>query len=213
MNSSYEKKARKVHELAVLPPEQLADHFTKQVLGAGDVAPTITANIHAIANRGLQFLHSKLPKPAVEFSGQDDYEPSKSEKQDWLHYHDTVDDPLKVLEHVKNGTLLPHHMEALQAVHPDLLREMQKQVMENATPKALKGLSYPTKISVAQFLGKPLDSSMLPGVIASDQATFGMTSQSKQVSRQQGKTTQQGLDKIDLSKRTATETERASDNV
>jgi hypothetical protein len=211
MKSEYEKKAAPIRELVSMEPNRLAEHMadTHKVLSA--VAPTIAAHVNATALRAISFLNSKMPKPTFEAPGSPEFEPSPSQQAAFLHYHEMVNKPISVLQHVKDGTLSSHHMEALQAVHPDLLQEMQSKVMENATPKNMEKLSYPKKIALSKFLGQPMDQSMLPGVIFSNQAGFAQPQQQVAGATKPKKPTQSGLNKLDTAKLAETETTHLED--
>jgi hypothetical protein len=209
MSDSYNKKSEKIRELANLPPDQLMNHLATTHAKLSEAAPGIAPQVNNVAVNGINFLNSKLPKPVTEFPGDEDLEPSKSQKEQWLQYHDSVNDPLKTLEHVKNGTLNSHHLEALQAVHPDLLHEMQQKVMENATPKNMKNLDYSTKIAVSKFLGSPMHQSMMPGVIFSDQSQFNLNPATQAAGTPQRKgVSEAGMQKMNVAKRTATQTQQ-----
>lgn len=208
----YKNKSEKISKLASLSPDELATHLADTHSHLANVAPNIAPLVHSIAAKGISFLNSKLPKPNVEFSGQEDYEPSKSQKQQWLNYHDAVDSPIDVLDHVKNGTLNNQHLEALQTVHPELYDHMKQQVMENMSPKAMKYISYSTKIALSKFLAAPQAESLMPQVIMADQANFGTPPAQSSTGAPTRKSTQTGLSKLNLGKRSSTEIQSLEDN-
>ncbi len=203
----FAKESAKIRQLASLSPESLMDHIAKGNRTLTDVAPNLSGPMQATAMKGMQYLHSKLPGPATEFMGSDEYEPSKSQKSDWLKQHEAVNDPIGALEHVKNGTLTQAHMEALNAVHPELLQNMREQVAENMDTKSMKNLPYSTKIALSKFLGQPQDQSLVPGVVTADQATFAQQAPGQSAGSPAPKSSKSGLDKLTLSKRSETETQ------
>ncbi len=208
MQNEYQKKSNKVLELAALPPEQLVNTLSKHNSDLSQVAPNLAPAIHAVAVKGINFLHSKLPKPNQEFLGDDQWKPSKSQQAQWLHYHEAVNNPISILSHIKEGTLSNNHLEALNTVHPELMNEMKQKVMEQMNPKAMKKLNYSSKISLSKFLGQPLTGSLIPQVIQADQAVYasqGAPTAPAGAPKRKGSTLG-GLAKLDLGKRAATET-------
>jgi hypothetical protein len=211
----FNKTAQLVSNYSGMMPEQLVDHMASKNQELNHVAPTIGPQIQATTMSGLNFLASKLPRPGTAFPGDEPVEPSNSHKDQFMDYHEIVDDPLKALEHVKNGTLNTKHIEALQAVYPNLYQHMQEQVMQHATPKALQKLKYPVRIAVAKFLGHPMDASLQPGVVAANQANFNMPA-AMQASggpgRKSGGSTLGGLNKLHLAQRSATRTQEEEED-
>jgi hypothetical protein len=103
-------------------------------------------------------------------------------------------------------------MEALQAVHPALLQDMRQKVMENMDLKKAKKLPYAQKVSLAQFIGKPLDVNMTPQAIQSNQMSFTNPQLSQQNTQASKKSTLGGLKQLDVSERTATATQKEREN-
>jgi hypothetical protein len=128
------------------------------------------------------------------------------------HYYDTVNDPISVLSHVKKGTLRNEHIETLGAVYPHLYDEMKKKVTEHMDPEKAKSLPYGTKVSLAKFMGQPMDASMTPQSIMSNQAALTGPRLGSQGAGSSGRATLGGLKDLSQGKRTATETDRLEDD-
>src|SRR5665213_2453366 len=208
----YAKLTSQIHNLAVMPPEQLANHLEKTNRPLMDVAPNIVPHLVGTASRAVDYLHQNMPKPLSEFVGAHAFEPSPGQKGRWLEQHDIVNDPISALEHVKNGTLTQAHMNALQAVHPDRLSNMQQKVMENATPANMKNLHYSTKIALSKFLGRQLDESLMPRVILGDQMNYAQAPQMAPPMGKKEQSTQSGLNKLDVNKMAETETNKTEED-
>lgn len=214
MKDEYSKKSSKIRELMTLNPTQLADHFTRNDHGIENVAPNLAPPMMSTAMNGLNYLHQKMPAPTMEFMGKDQWEPSSVQKRQWLEHYETVNDPVKVLDHVKNGKLTSNHMEAMQSVYPELLQEMQEKVSENMTPKNMKNLHYASKISLSKFLGKPLDGSLVSNVVLADQMQFNQqTPQASASGPKRKNSTLGGLEKLNQSKLVETETNKEETDV
>lgn len=210
--ADFEKTASTVANYAGMPPEQLADHFADKNKDLNEVAPTVGPQMQQVAMNGLSFLSSKLPRPATSYPGDEPPQPSNTHKDQFMGYHEIVNDPLKALEHIKKGTLTAQHLEALQTVYPNLYQHMQQQVMSHATPKAIQKLKYPVRLALAKFLGQPMDATMAPGTVAANQMIYAQPA-ALQASggpgrKPAGGSTLGGLSKLNLAKRTATGTER-----
>ena len=213
MSKDYNKLSEHIRTLAAKPPEQLIDHLADTHKDLTAVAPNLAPHISTVGIKALNYLHQTMPKPAFEAPGQTTWEPSKSQKTQWLDKHEMVNDPISVLDHVKHGTLTSSHLEALQAVHPELLQDMRNKVMENAHPKNMEKLSYIKKIAVSKFLGQPMSQALLPGVLAADQASFNPPAQQATGAPKQKGSTLGGLSKLSMSKRAETETQKDETDV
>lgn len=159
-SNDYDKKVSDIRHLASLPGEALVDHLDESHSQLGGIAPNILPHIHLAANRALQFLNSKLPSAGNELPMDTDIKPASAQKRAWLDIHDTINDPLKVLDKIKNNTLNRHHIEALQTVYPDLHQEIIQKMQEQIGELKSKGQQIPKKqrLSISMFMGQPLDS-------------------------------------------------------
>lgn len=202
---SYEDRAQRVAELAH-DPEILGAHLSSQTFGMDQHLPNISQSIQNAMTATIQFLNSKLPRPPAQFPMSSPWKPSDSQKQKFDKYYEGAMNPLKILDQLKKGTLTSEMLESVSSTHPDLFNEMRTQVLHNMTPEASKKLTYSVKQSLAKFLGKPLDSSMLPQVILSNQKAISMPSPSGPSNKQQ-RSSQAGLAKLDMASRAETDTQ------
>lgn len=202
----YTKHADRIQELSN-NPDELMKHLDNTTKALYEAAPNISTGLHSTITNGIQFLQTKLPKPMNELPLNAPWMPSFSQKAKFNKYFGAVNNPIKVLDQIKDGSLSNEEMEALQAVHPELLQQMQQKVMENMTAKKLPSLNYSTKIALSKFLGQPLESGMLPQVIASNQATFALPSKNDQQPKSQGKSTLGGLKQLTTGKMDFTRTQ------
>lgn len=168
VSAGFDKHADQIRELSNDPPS-LIQHLHDSTKHLFEPAPNISQSVHAAMTNGVQFLNSKLPRPNNELLLSEKYEPSFAQKEKFNTYFRAVNDPISALDQIKDGTLGSDTMEALHIVHPDLLSDMQKMVMENLNPAKAKNLSYAKKLSIAKFIGHPLDDNMLPQSIMANQ--------------------------------------------
>jgi len=188
MANDYDAKATQIRQLANMPPDQLVDHLTTAHPNISNVAPNIAPHVFSAATNAIQFLNSKLPSHGNELPQDISPGPSQQQKNKWLDYHETVNDPVSVLKHVKEGTLNNHHLEALQSVYPDLHQEMITKMTEHLGQMQSqdKRLPYAKRMAVSKFIGQPLDSTMTPQSV---QAILSSASQNSGQSPQASKGT------------------------
>jgi hypothetical protein len=160
----FEQKAGNIRQLASMPPDQLTDHLSAVHPHIDQVAPNVAPHVFSAATNAIQFLNSKLPNSGNELLQDKIPEVSQAQKTAWLNLHKTVSDPTSVFDHINNGTLNSHHLEALQSVYPDLHQEMIQKSMEHLGIMKTKGeqLPYQKRVSISKFIGQPLDSTMTP---------------------------------------------------
>lgn len=204
----YETKAGRIQELAS-NPQLLDDHLTKNTEALYEAAPNVSQAIHQSMINAVNFLDSKIPRrntPQLPLSQP--WEPSRLQKTTFERYYDAVNDPLSVLKDVKTGTLSQESLEAMQAVHPELLESFKKTISENINPEKAKDLPYSVKLSLSKILGEPLDNNMLPDAIQKNQIALSLPSMGNQGTQNPNKLARLGgLKEIDFSGRAATETE------
>ena len=203
--ANYDKKADRIQQLAQ-DPQMMVDHTTKATSGIYNVAPKISQGIQGTLTNAVQFLNSKRPQPQSELPLSAPYAPTESQKAKFNRYYEAVNNPVGVLKQIKQGTLSNETMEALHAVHPELLQEMQHEVMANMSAKKAQALPYGTKIALSKFMGHPLEESLQPQVMAANQATFAIAQQP--MAQKGNRSTQSGMSKLKVGSRAATETQK-----
>lgn len=209
-DKQYNKNSSRISELAN-NPQQLYNHLENSTKQISDVMPNISSGLYSTISNGIQFLNSKIPKPTNELPLNAKWEATPSQKAKFNKYYQIVNDPISVLNQVKNGTLSSEAMETLQTVHPDLLQKMRQEVMQNMTSKKISNLNYSTKITLSKFLGQPLESAMMPQVVMANQASFAMPSKGQDQVSTQGKgqkSTLGGIKELGGSNRELTYTQR-----
>jgi len=77
--------------------------------------------------------------------------------------------PLSILSRVKNGSITPDDIRTMSAIYPSLYKGLRERIMSQLTESRLE-LPYATKLGLSMFLGMPLESSMMPNNIVTNQA-------------------------------------------
>ena len=182
-DSEYKDKSDQIRQLSSLPPDQFMSQLVSQHPNVQEGAPNIAPHFHAAANNAVQFLNSKLPSAGNELLQDRHRGASTAHKRSWLDMHNTVSDPLSVLDKVENGTVNSNHLQALQSVYPDLHQEMIGKMKEHLGQFKLDGkqLPYKKRLAISKFIGEPLDSTMTPqsaqAIIAAAGANTGPAAQ------------------------------------
>lgn len=197
---------KRVKELS-RDPHAMLNHLSDNTEALYAAAPNVTQGIHNSMIAGVQFLNSKMPIPTDEMALSPEWQPSKSQMFKYQIYYRAVNDPLSVLEDVKNDAVTSESIEALQAVSPKLLQEMRQEVLGHMTPDEAKKLPYASKLSIAKFLGQPLDQNMLPASIMASQVSLNGPNLSSEQAPGMGKTTQGGLKQLKVASRGQTRTQ------
>lgn len=80
--------------------------------------------------------------------------------------------PLVILNHIKQGTLTQGDMQTMRTLYPSLHSSISEKIMAQVSDSVQKGkmIPYTTRMGLSMFLGQPLDSTMLPQNMASIQA-------------------------------------------
>jgi hypothetical protein len=214
-DEQYEKVVKRLNHLTS-NPQGLMDHVADNTQHIYQAAPNTSQALSTSLMQGVAFLSSKVPQPpATRLPLSRKWEPTTAQKMQFSQYYKAVDDPLSAFDQVKSGTLNNHTIEALQAVHPQLLQEMRLHTMEQmGNIEKAQALSYPQKLALSKFLGQPLDTNMTPLGITSNQMAMQAPSQSQQTTSVPGggKTTLGGLKELNFSGRAQTTTQRRLDD-
>ena len=154
-------------------PEALINHMTDYLTPVSDYAPNVGQALTSSISGGVQFLSAKLPVEDKNAPLDSKTIPNNSDIAKFNRYAEVVENPLSVLTHVKNGTILPQDLETLSTVYPALYNNMKSQVVDKLTNYLSKhdaaSLPYKTKLGLSAFLGQNLDSTTMPQNIMNNQ--------------------------------------------
>lgn len=138
----------------------------------GYYLPEQQQELSKVAVQAVNYLNSQKPntdKPGVLDANR---EPSQAEKAQWDRTLNTALAPLSILQHVKDGTLLPSDIATLQNTHPGLYDRMAMKMLGEIAEQTSKGqmIPYQTRLGLSMFMNQPLDYSMQPSSILQNQA-------------------------------------------
>lgn len=201
-NKEYEKRVKRLQELSG-NPQAMIDHMSSSTDALYSTAPNITQDINNSMVTSLSFLISKIPGPTTQMPLSGEYHVSDAEKEKFNMFYGVVDNPISILGSVKEGSLTGEMLDAVQATHPDLLQEMRAKVVENFNMEKAKDLDYSVKMSLAKFLGQPLDETMLPENIQGYQMSLSMPN----LSNETVKPSATGMKELKMSENVSTRTQ------
>jgi hypothetical protein len=168
--------------------------------------PTQNTMLAAAKNRVVNHLNTIRPKNIPSNMPFDSQLEIPEEKRAYESAIEFAGRPLKILDHVKNGSLTPEHLTHFVSMYPEIHSHLSKHIADRIMNMKIneegKIPSYKVRQSLSLFLGRPLDSTMTPQSIQSAQAAFlpalpnqNMPTQSKKVSKQAGKGLEKAADK------------------
>lgn len=138
------------------------------------VAPIAADRVETLAARRLEFLSSKIPRrPDIDGipMGPDHWQPSEMEMRTFARYAAAVEDPHGVIERLAHGTITPEDAEAMRAVYPEMVADVQASITKGL-PQLRKTLPYSRRVALSIFSGVPVDAAMKPEILAVLQGGF-----------------------------------------
>lgn len=153
--------------------------------------PEQGAALSTVAANATNYLNSV--RPGIKQNGPLDtpQEPTEAQKTQYNRTLDIAQQPLMVLNHIKEGTILPQDIEAIKTLYPELYSRLSNKITSDMIAHTAKNEAVPYKLrmGLSLFLGQPLDSTMSPqSIIAAQMAN--MSTAAKQGGEQQGVTTE-----------------------
>lgn len=163
------------------------------------------------AGTAVQYLQSIKPSPVKQAPLDSEPIVSKAEKAQYQRTLDIAEQPLMVLNHIKNGTLTGRDLTDLKTMYPALYQKLNLKLNDqlvNVIDKKVE-IPYRTKLSLGLFMGQPLDSTMTPHSIQSSQMAFAQSNQQQAQKEQKQKGNLDKLNKIAQSDMTAQQSREA----
>ena len=137
-------------------------------------APAQNMMIQSSRTRINNYLNSLRPMQDMNKLpfDQDHHDPQKARGYDKAI--DLANQPLSILNHVKDGSLTPEQMTHFTSMYPELYNHLSKTITEHVTKAQLakEQPAYQTRQAMAMFLNAPLDASMTPQSIMAAQGVY-----------------------------------------
>jgi hypothetical protein len=207
---AYENTAKNLNEL-MTNPEKLMDKTAKATASISREAPKTASVASQRIINATQFLASKLPKspslavlPGVK---PRPYTPSSMELAKFERYIQIVEMPLSILNELEHGTLTKDHVEAMQAVYPEMYNYFRNSLINKLQSVDNVDMPYSKRVQAGLLLDIVSDSSMLPHNISALQQNFKVNEQPEGGAAPVVSPTQTGAAQIDKADRSASDTQ------
>lgn len=198
-----DKKIQSIQE----DPKQLFD-----VGGTTTVyLPEHGGSLGQTAGTAVRYLQSVKPNPVKQAPLDPQPIVSDSDKAQYQRTLDIAEQPLVVLNHIKNGTLTGRDLKDLTTMYPALYQKLNMKLSEQLVSAVDKKteIPYKTKLSLSLFMGHPLDSTMTAHSIQSSQLAFMQINQQQMQKEQKQKGDLNKLNKLAQSDMTAQQSREA----
>lgn len=145
-----------------------------KMLNTGDnnPVPQYAESFSAASARAVQYLNSVKPNTEKQSPLDSKRKPSPAEQASYDRALDIAQNPLSIVDKMRQGTMTTQDINTLKAIHPGVYKSLQEKMMASVMDQSTKGktIPYATRLQLSQFLGQPLDSTMTPKSILSAQA-------------------------------------------
>lgn len=197
-------------------PEMMIERIGKGTEAISDIMPNAAQMMQASAVKAVQYLAALAPDTESAFPLGEDPEPSSRELNIFSERMNLIKKPVKVLDELRLGTLVPEHIELVSTIYPKLYQDMQKSVMEQLfeAKAKKKPISHYKKNMLSLFLNQDLDYMVTPQAILENQAAIAKSHMNQQAQQNQAagnvKSTQTGLGKLDASTQNLTQMQKSA---
>lgn len=194
--------------LDLADPEKAPDFFRRGNIQ--DAAPQTHLASQAVLASAASFLQQKLPtsyasQGALSNLLNKPHTPSTIEMSKFQRYLEAVENPLSVINNLKEGKVSRESIEAIQAVYPKLYEKIQMEVMEKIQTSP-ESITYPKRLQLGILLSIPTDAALVPSNIEALQSHYKESEQSQTG----GALSPTAASKLDMAESTATEVQKVS---
>lgn len=126
--------------------------------------PATAEKVKAALQTRLSYLHERSPwrmPERVLKMAKTEPQPSRYEVQKWGRIVRAAENPLTLLEDLRDRRITPEAVQTVKDLYPTLFQQMQLSVMEQL-PKIREGFPYQARLQVAVFFDTPVDASQAP---------------------------------------------------
>lgn len=164
-------ETRKKLDTALLKIQQDPSRITTIAGPIGHYLPDHAVAIGTMASNISSFLNSLRPQSAPKAPLDPPIKISRAIQSQYDRLLDVAQQPLVVLDSIKNNTITSHDVIALQKMYPDLYEGLKQKIMNQIVQHTSKGdtIPYDTRLSLSLFMGQSLDSTMQPMAIMAAQ--------------------------------------------
>lgn len=169
-----EKLNEKIGKLAASPTimSDTVATLSDPLLEGG--APEVGEAMHYKAIDALEYISQNIPRPPAPnnpFAPQVEWIPSDYELAAFERKLEVVQNPFVVLDELEQWTLTKDHMEALDAVYPQIAMTIRNKVQEEAM-KGVEPVPYEARAKLSLLMGAPMDDTFKSQSVAYFQQSF-----------------------------------------
>lgn len=180
-----EKLDKAVEELQKNPNGVFANNDSE----LGYYMPEVQAGVAMASTRALQYLQTLRPSKEQPGPLNTKIPPTPGAQARYERALAIGQNPIVVLNNIKEGTLLETDLKDMGAMYPGLYKHLTTQLTDDMVKAQSedKLIPYKTRMGLSLFLGQPLDTTMDPLSIQAAQAVFmGKQSESQQSGQTMG---------------------------
>lgn len=137
----------------------------------GHYLPAHGQEIGAVSARAVNYLNSIRPSTKQPSPLDKPIKPTPEQSEAYHRQLDIAEQPLRVLQRIKDGSLVPQDLVTLKTIYPALYQNLTSQIMVHMNDHLTdeEPIPYHTKMALSMFFGSPLDSTMTPSALQSTQ--------------------------------------------
>jgi len=210
----YRKRVTELSEL-VANPDRMQEYTSKISGNLGDTSPAVALGVAQKAEAAVRHFHETAPKPSIypdtmlPLDYSDTWEAPESDKKRWASRLEVGNDPIIALERASDGTLMPEAADTLRVLFPRAYADFMEKLA--AKGPELKSLPTRKKAGLSILTGLPVDQTFRPEFVQSVQTAY-LGEEGPQLAPPASpgavRPTATGLNKLDISKREQTSSER-----
>lgn len=155
-------------------PERLESALSPNVGGVAEASPQLADGVALGATRAVQYLASQLPPADQTTLFGAHLEPSQFEIDSFLRRYEAIEDPLSLLDRMAEGSLHVEHVEAAQAVYPQIMADVRARVTETLG-ELEEPPAYVARLQLGTLLGVAADPTLEPSFIDALQRRYAHT--------------------------------------
>ena len=137
----------------------------------GAYMPDQAGALAEVSMNAVNYLNALRPESPKQNPLDDDMEPNAVEKATYARALEIAEQPLVVMESIKDGELTDADVTHLKNIYPGLYDRMSQKIMGSMVDHLSKKekIPYKTRLGLSVFLGQPLDYTMQPKSILAAQ--------------------------------------------
>lgn len=168
-NTADREKLDKIVTRAQSNPETMINLTSNSK--TGHYLPEHQVALTKTACQSIQYLQNLKPMPYQPSPLDRAIEPDPAKVARYNRALDICQQPMVVLQHVKDGTLQASDIKDISSMYPALYKNMSQRLTNELMNVKNEGnlVPYKTKIGMSLFLGQPMDTSMQPTSILNAQ--------------------------------------------